>query len=71
MDVERNISNLLLSLVTLSCGATTTENCTYLNQDASNTPATDDGDENLSCTYTICPATTSIRRIRLELSVSI
>jgi len=55
-------------VITLSCGATTTENCTYLNQDASNTPATDDGDENLSCTYTICPATTSIRRIRLELS---
>jgi len=55
-------------VITLSCGDTTTENCTYLNQDASNTPATDDGDENLSCTYTICPATTSIRRIRLELS---
>jgi len=55
-------------VITLSCGATTSENCTYLNQDASNTPATDDGDENLSCTYTICPATTSIRRIRLEFS---
>jgi len=55
-------------VITLSCGDTTSENCTYLNQDASNTPATDDGDENLSCTYTICPATTSVRRIRLELS---
>jgi len=54
-------------VITLTCGATTSENCTYMSQEPSGTPATD-SDESQSCTYTICPVTESVRRIRLEMA---
>jgi len=53
-------------VITLTCGATTRANCTYLNQQMSNTPATD-SDSSQSCTYNICPVTDGVRRIRLEM----
>jgi len=53
-------------VITLTCGATTRENCTYLSQTATNTPDTD-SDSSQSCTYNICPVTASVRRIRLEM----
>lgn len=54
-------------VLTVACGASTTENSTYLSQDASANPATD-SDTSRSCTYTICPQTTSVTRIRLDLT---
>jgi len=54
-------------VITLSCGATTKENCTYMVQSPSATPNTD-SDESQSCTYTICPVTDGVRRIRLEMA---
>jgi len=54
-------------VITLTCGATTSENCTYMSQDMSATPATD-SDDSQSCTYTICPVTSDVRRIRLEMA---
>jgi len=54
-------------VITLTCGATTRENCTYLSQDMSATPARD-SDDSRSCSYTICPVTSDVRRIRLELT---
>merc|ERR1712156_938294 len=53
-------------VITLTCGGTTRENCTYLSQTATNTPDTD-SDSSQSCTYNICPVTASVRRIRLEM----
>jgi len=53
-------------VITLTCGATTRENCTYLSQEMTNTPDTD-SDSSQSCTYNICPVTDSVRRIRLEM----
>jgi len=53
-------------VITLTCGATTRANCTYLNQQMSNTPATD-SDSSQSCTYNICPVNDGVRRIRLEM----
>merc|ERR1712156_650692 len=54
-------------VITLSCGSTTTENCTYLQQVAATDPATD-SDTSLACTYTICPATATVPRIRFDLT---
>merc|ERR1711992_214939 len=54
-------------VITLTCGATTRENCTYMSQDMSATPARD-SDDSRSCSYTICPVTSDVRRIRLELT---
>jgi len=54
-------------VITLTCGATTSENCTYMSQDMSATPARD-SDDSRSCSYTICPVTSDVRRIRLELT---
>merc|ERR1719367_2155927 len=53
-------------VITLTCGATTRANCTYLDQQMSNTPDTD-SDSSQSCTYNICPVTDGVRRIRLEM----
>jgi len=53
-------------VITLTCGATTRTNCTYLSQEMNNDPATD-SDSSQSCTYNICPVTDSVRRIRLEM----
>ena len=49
--------------VSLACGATTSENCTYLTLAATATPAS-------ACTYTICPASSTVSRIRLDLTVN-
>jgi len=54
-------------VITLTCGATTSENCTYMSQEPQTDPAKD-SDDSQSCTYTICPVTESVRRIRLELA---
>ena len=57
--------------VEVSCGGRTAENCTYLTQTPSATPATDSDDLNDQCSYTICPRTTTVNRIRLEFAVII
>jgi len=46
-------------VITLACGGSSAENCTYLTQ----TAATAD------CTYTICPRDSTINRIRLDLTM--
>lgn len=57
-------------IITLSCGATTSENCTYLEQAASATPATDPTPAGAtSCTYTICPRDSTINRIRFNMQM--
>merc|ERR1719270_92221 len=56
-------------IITVSCGGTTNENCTYLSQAASTTPNTDSDDLNQQCSYSICPRTSSVNRIRLDLMV--
>jgi len=52
-------------IITLTCGQTTRENCTYLTQTASNTPSTNTG--STGCSYVICPQTNTISRIRLDM----
>jgi len=54
-------------IITLTCGGSTKENCTYLSQTSTTTPATDSGNAR-QCSYTICPLSTSVTRIRLELT---
>jgi len=54
-------------VITLSCGASSNENGTYLSQAASTTPSTD-STTSQSCTYTICPRTAAVSRIRLDLT---
>ena len=46
-----------------SCGATVTQNLTYLIQDATTNPPTK------VCAYTLCPVTESVNRIRLDFTV--
>ena len=50
--------------VSLACGATTSENCTYLTLAATASVA------GTACTYTICPASSTVSRIRLDLTVN-
>jgi len=47
-------------IITVGCGDTTRENCTYLQLETSTAPE--------DCSYTICPMDTSISRIRLDLT---
>merc|ERR1719270_1644200 len=54
-------------IITVSCGGRTSENCTYLSQAASTTPSTDSDDLNQQCSYSICPRTSTVNRIRLDL----
>jgi len=49
-------------VISLACGATTSENCTYLSLAATATVA------GTACTYTICPASSTVSRIRLDLT---
>jgi len=49
--------------VSLACGSTSSENCTYLMQSATDT-LTDN-----HCTYTICRCNSNICRIRLDFTV--
>jgi len=46
--------------VSLECGQSSSQNCTYMAQLATTTPASS------TCTYTICPMTTNICRIKLD-----
>jgi len=55
-------------IITISCGSTSAENCTYLTQSASNSPNLDSTDDTRACTYKICPRDSSIRRIRFDLT---
>jgi len=56
-------------IITISCGSTSAENCTYLSQSASNSPNVDASpDDSRACTYKICPRDSSIRRIRFDLT---
>ena len=50
--------------VSLACGGTTSENCTYLSLASTAAVA------GTSCTYTICPASSTVSRIRLDLTVN-
>merc|ERR1739838_1132026 len=50
-------------VISLACGATTSENCTYLTLAATATVA------GTACTYTICPASSTVSRIRLDLTM--
>jgi len=57
-------------IITLTCGSTTSENCTYLEQAASANPATDPSPAGAtSCTYTICPRDSTINRIRFNMQM--
>ena len=47
------------------CGATVTQNLSYLIQDVTTNPGL------ISCPYTICPISKAVNRIRLDLEVSI
>jgi len=47
-------------IVSLACGSTSKQNCTYLVQTAVTAPTTN------PCTYNICPASSNICRIRLD-----
>lgn len=48
-------------IVSLDCGGSSKQNCTYLVQSAVTTPTTN------PCTYTICPMSSNICRIRLDI----
>merc|ERR1719418_194960 len=50
-------------VITLTCGATTSENCTYLNLAATAAVA------GTQCNYKICPASSTVSRIRLDLTM--
>merc|ERR1739846_287586 len=45
----------------MGCGGSSSDNCTNLVQAATTSPTTD-------CAYKICPASSSVNRIRLDLS---
>jgi hypothetical protein len=49
-------------IIQLTCGQTSSENCTYLVQTSTTTP-----DQN--CKYTLCPASSNICRMRLDFTV--
>merc|ERR1719418_409745 len=50
-------------VISLACGATTSENCTYLSLASTATVA------GTACTYTICPASSTVSRIKLDLTM--
>lgn len=60
----KNFPIYLFSVVP-PCGATVTQNLTYLIQDVTTNPGV------ISCPYTICPIHKAVNRIRLDLKVSI
>jgi len=55
-------------IITVACGGTTSENCTYLSQIATNTPSVDSTDLDRQCSYSICPLSKTVSRIRLDLT---
>ena len=58
-----NVQKKKSVLVMPSCGATVTQNLTYLVQDATTNPTTK------VCAYTLCPVSESVNRIRLDFTV--
>merc|ERR1712212_346323 len=54
-------------VLSVACAGSTSENGTYFSQASSTDPAKD-STTSQSCTYTICPITTSVNRIRLDLA---
>ena len=59
------MSKILIILVTLSCGGSSSENNTYIVQSSTTTaPAT-------PCTYKICPCSTDICRIRYDFTSNV
>merc|ERR1712079_210748 len=54
-------------VLTVACAGSTSENGTYLSQASSTDPAKD-STTSQSCTYTICPVTSTVSRIRLDLT---
>merc|ERR1712241_113121 len=54
-------------IIVATCGSTTSDNCTYLIQASSTAPSTDDGSTS-GCSYKICPRSTDITRIRLDMT---
>merc|ERR1719220_936560 len=50
-------------VITLTCGATSSENCTYLNLAATAAVA------GTQCNYKICPASSTVSRIKLDLTM--
>ena len=60
----KNFPIYLFSVIT-PCGATVTQNLSYLIQDVTTNPGL------ISCPYTICPISKAVNRIRLDLEVSI
>jgi len=56
-------------IISISCGETSTENCTYITQDSTTSPNFNSGPSGTrACTYTICPRDTTIRRVRFDLA---
>ena len=56
--------NMLIS-VNLSCGGSSSENCTYIELASTSAPNPS------TCEYTICPCTNNICRMRLDFEVCI
>merc|ERR1711981_661633 len=54
-------------VITLACGGTTSTNCTHLSQAPDANPNTDPGSAD-TCTYTICPASRTVNRIKLDIT---
>jgi len=54
-------------VISISCGSTSAENCTYISQTASTSPAVSPAGSGV-CSYTICPISSDINRIRLDLT---
>lgn len=57
--------NTFTPAVTLSCGESSPQNCTYLEQASTSTLASQD------CTYRVCPINSDICRIRYDFTVSL
>ena len=64
-DILRSLTFCILIAVTLGCGSTARDNCTYLVQSAFTTGL------QVPCTYSICKAGSNICRIRYDFTVCI
>jgi len=54
-------------IISISCGETSSENCTYITQDSTTSPNfNSEPTGTRACTYKICPRDTTIRRIRFD-----
>jgi len=55
-------------IISLSCGSASSDNCTYINLPSTMDPPTD-SDDSRSCTYTICPQSSDVTRIRFDMQM--